>query len=147
MNSPAGATDPDGDGIPGLGFALAGLVNGVRDSVQRDYKDYASTTPAAAAALTFEVAGGFDLQESVMSVTDCGSGCPLAAELATAAGGTPHHITFAFLGKTFGSARVSPVVVNTPRMDLTDDLATCANVRLVLPHDGSIPPGVEAGGL
>jgi hypothetical protein len=145
-NGPAGATDPDGDGIPGLGFALTGLVNGVRDSVQRDYKGYASTSPAAAAALSFEVAGEFDLQESVMSVTQCGTNCPLAAELGNAALGTPHHITFAFLGKTYGSARVSPVVVNTPRADLTDDLATCANVRLVLPHDGSIPPGVDAGG-
>jgi hypothetical protein len=146
MNSPPGATDPDGDGIPGMGFQLTGLVNGVRDSVQRDYKGYASTTPAEAAALSFEVDGEFDLQESVMAVTNCGTGCPLGAELATAAGGTPHHITFAFIGKTYGSVRVTPVVVNTLRADLTDDLATCANVKLVLPHDGSIPSGVDAGG-
>jgi hypothetical protein len=52
-------------------------------------------------------------------------------------------VTFSFLGKTLGSARVSAVVVGVPRQDLQTDLTTCANVRRVLPHDATVPPGAS----
>jgi hypothetical protein len=143
---PPGATDPDGDGIPGIAFAITGFVTGTRNSVQRDWKGYATTpgNPAPAAAVTFSVPGGFDMQESVMRVTDCGDDCALLETLAHVANDIPDRITFSFIGKTYGSPRVSAVVTGVPRQNVDADLATCANVRLVLPHDPSLPSASDA---
>jgi hypothetical protein len=138
---PSGTTDPDGDGIPGTAFAITGFVTGTRNSVQRDWKEYATPAGASvpAAALTFAVPGGFDLQESVLRVTDCGGSCALLESLAHVAGDLPGRIAFSFIGKTYGSSRVAAVVAGVPRQDVNLDLTTCANVRLLLPHDPSLP--------
>ena len=52
------------------------------------------------------------------------------------------------MGKTLGSARVAPIVVATPRVDINLDLQTCANIVALLPHDGTLPqdryPSLEA---
>ncbi len=140
-DTPAGTTDEDGDGIPGVSFDVGGFVTGVRNSAQRTWKEYAtlSGAPVAASALTFIVPGGFDVQENVMRVTQCGNACSLLASPANSAQGVPGKIAFAFIGKTFGSARVSAVVANVPRADINDDLTTCANARLLLPHDATDP--------
>jgi hypothetical protein len=137
---PSGATDPDGDGIPGMAFAVTGFVTGTRNSVQRDWKEYATPagTSVPAAALAFAVPGGFDLQESVLRVTDCGTSCALLKLLAQAAGDLPGRIAFSFIGKTYGSPRVAAVVAGVPGQDVSVDLTTCANVRLLLPHDPSV---------
>ncbi|HEY3817838.1 MAG TPA: hypothetical protein VGL81_11730 [Polyangiaceae bacterium] len=135
----AGTTDPDGDGFAGLGFQITGIVTGVRDSAQRDWKQYATTgTPVPAAALTFDVPGAFDLQENILHVSQCGTGCGLlatGAAASTAAG----KVTFSFIGKTLGSSRVAAIVAGVPRQNVTADLATCANVRQAIPHDASAP--------
>jgi len=134
-----GATDPDGDGFAGIALGITGIVTGVRDSAQRDWKQYATTgTPVAAAALTFDVPGAFDLQENILHVSQCGTGCGLlttGAAASTAAG----KVTFAFIGKTLGSSRVAAVVVGVPRQNLAADLTTCKNVVQALPHDASAP--------
>jgi hypothetical protein len=139
---PAGATDPDGDGFPGIAFQLSGIVSGVRDSVQRVWKQYASLpgTPVVAGSLQLSVPGAFDVQENVLHVSQCGTGCAL---LTTPAAASTHPVstTLAFLGKTLGSARVSSVVTGTPGKNVDADLATCANLRLVLPHDPTAPTG------
>jgi len=135
-----GATDPDGDGYPGIATQISGLVSGIRDSAQRVWKQYATVqgTPVAAGALTFMVPGAFDLQENVLHVSQCGTSCPL---LTTAANATKHpvSITFSFIGKTLGSSRVSSAVEGTPGKNVDADLTTCANLRLILPHDPTAP--------
>jgi hypothetical protein len=139
--SPAGATDPDGDGFPGIAFQISGIVSGVRDSVQRVWKQYASIpgTPIVAGSLQLTVPGAYDVQENVLHVSQCGTGCALLTSPATAST-HPVSTTLSFIGKTPGSARVSAVVVGTPGKNVDADLATCANLRLLLPHDPTAPP-------
>jgi len=146
---PPGAVDVDGDGIPGMGFVISGFVSGTRHSAQRDWKEFATPagTSVPAAALTFAFPGAHDLQESILRVTDCGTACPLVASSAHVAQNVPPHVTFSFIGKTLGSPRTSEVVAAAPRQSLDADLTTCANVRLVLPHDPTLPPGVSGSSL
>jgi len=137
---PSGATDPDGDGFPGISFQLSGIVSGVRDSVQRVWKQYASIpgTPVVAGSLQLSVPGAYDVRENVLHVSQCGTSCALLTSPA-AASTRPVSTTLAFLGKTLGSARVSAVVTGAPGKNVDADLATCANLRLVLPHDPTPP--------
>jgi hypothetical protein len=136
-----GTTDPDGDGFGGIAVQISGIVTGVRDSAQRDWKQYATTgSPVPAAALTFDVPGAFDLQENILHVSQCGTGCGLLTTGA-AASTAPGKVTFAFIGKTLGSSRVAAVVVAPPRKSVAADLTTCGNVVMALPHDPSAPSG------
>jgi hypothetical protein len=48
-------------------------------------------------------------------------------------------MTFAYVGRDLTGPRVSQVARRAPGADLGDDLATCANVRLLLPHDSAVP--------
>jgi hypothetical protein len=138
---PTGATDPDGDGIPGEAYLVDGVISGVRNVVERDWKEYATapSTPSPAGAVTFDVPGAYDYQGTVLRVTQCGAGCPLLASLAHAAADVQPRITFSFIGTTLGGPRVSQVVQGVPRGNLDADLTTCAKVRLLLPHDASVP--------
>lgn len=137
--SPPGSTDPDGDGVPGAAFDIRGLVSGVRESAQRDWKEYVTQpgAPVPAGGLSLLLPGVYDLQENVLRVTNCGGSCGLVASLGHVAKELTARVVLYFLGKTFGGPRVSKVVVDTPRANLDHDLTTCANVRLVLPHDAS----------
>jgi hypothetical protein len=137
---PSGAEDTDGDGIPGTSFSISGLVTGVRNSAQRDWREYATAdaAPVAAAALQVAIPAQYDLQESVLRVTQCGNNCPLIAAGANASQKVFGRLTLAFLGKTY-SDRVKQVVTGAPRQNIDADLATCANIRLLLPHDPSHP--------
>jgi hypothetical protein len=138
-DDPPGATDPDGDGFPGIAVQITGIVNGVRDSAQRNWKEYATTgTPVTAAALAFDVPGGFDLQESILHVSQCGTACGLLTTGA-AASTAPGKITFSFIGKTLGSSRVAAIVAGTPRASLQADLTTCQNIQQALPHETTAP--------
>jgi len=141
---PASAEDWDGDGIGGIAYRLSGFVHGVRNAVQRDFREFASTDarPIPARALVIRVPGAFDLQEKVLRTSECGSLCSLAATPANAARDVLGRMTLSFIGKTPGSARVTSVVARTPRESLEDDLATCARVRQLLPHDVSAPTPV-----
>ncbi len=139
QENPTGAIDANGDGIPGAAFTITGIVSGIRHSAQRDWKEYATTAdaPVPAAALTLVVPGAFDLQESVLRVTECGTACALVASPAHPAADRTPRLTLSFIGKTLGSARVADVVAGTPRASLDADLTTCAKVRLTLPHEGT----------
>jgi hypothetical protein len=140
-----GATDPDGDGFLGMAFQITGIVTGVRDSIQREWKAYATTAGSSvqASAIEFTMPGAFDLQESILHVSQCGTGCGLLTTGA-AASTSPGQITFQFIGKTLGSSRVSAIVAGVPRKDVATDLATCQNVQQTLPHDGTAPSGACA---
>ena len=136
---PAGATDPDGDGVPGVSFDITGIVTGTRNSAQRDWKEFATPagTSVPAASLSFTVPGANDLQENVLRTTNCGGGCALLASPGRVAQDVKPRVAFSFVGKTFGSPRVGAVISDTVRANLDHDLTTCANVRLLLPHDAS----------
>lgn len=138
---PEGATDPDADGHPGLAFQIAGIASGVRNAIQRDYKEYATPPGASvpARAISFVVPGGFDLQENVMRVTECGGSCSLLATVARVAKDIPAKIAVAYVGKTLDGPRTKLVAPRPPGSSLDADLAICANVRLLLPHDGRNP--------
>jgi hypothetical protein len=90
--------------------------------------------------------GSYSLQESVLSVTGCSSplSCDLLTTPATPAADMPPSVTFSFIGVSLTSPRTASVVLGVPKHDYTTDLATCANVRLILPHDGSIHDGSES---
>ncbi len=138
---PVGATDPTTAGIPGFGVVISGLIPGLRYAAQRSFTSYAKATKVAASALTIVLDGQFDVQENVLRVTECGVGCSLLTSLATPSPMLPPHSTWEFLGKTLGSARVAPVVVAQPRVDVDLDLETCTNIQQLLPHDGAPYPG------
>jgi len=139
--APAGSTDADGDGIPGLGFQIEGIVSGVRSSVQRDWKEFTlppgSSIPAS--AMSFDIPGTFDLQESILRVTECGNGCGLLSSLARVAKDLPARINFSFVGRAIDGPRVRQIAHRELGADDNEDLATCARVRLMLPHDPSTP--------
>jgi hypothetical protein len=136
---PAGATDPTTTGVPGFGVVLSGVLPGLRYSAQRSQTSYASTSDVTSGALSFELPGIFNAQESVLRVTECGQGCALLEALAGPASNMPPNAEWQFIGKTLGSARVAPIVVAAPRVDIDLDLQTCANIQALLPHDGTIP--------
>lgn len=136
-----GAIDPDGDGIPGLAFQIEGLASGIRNSAQRDWKEFATPEGASvpASAISFSIPGAFDLEESVLGVSECRSACGLLASVARVADDIAPRITFSYIGRDLDGARVQKVARNAPRASLEDDLATCANIRLLLPHDPAPP--------
>ncbi len=136
---PAGSEDPDGDGIPGTSFLITGFVQGTRNSAQRDWKEYATdpASPAPAGALAFSVPGTFDLEESVLRVTDCGSTCGLLSSSANAASDLPGKWALSYIGRSIGTPRVDNVVQGAPRANIETDLATCTKVRELLPHEAA----------
>jgi hypothetical protein len=142
-----GATDPDGDGFDGLGIRVTGLVTGIREAAQRDWTEFATPAGASfeAATLSVEMPGGFGLQQNVLHVTDCGTGCGLLTTEASAST-APARVVLSFIGKSLGGARTSTVVTAPPRKSLDADLETCSNLRQLLPHDGSAPAGACPGG-
>jgi hypothetical protein len=141
----AEAEDWDGDGIPGVGFRITGFAPGVRSAVQRDWREYATTEPIAARALTFTVPGGFDLQESVLRATECGGLCSLIASAANPARDVVARVTLSFIGKSIDGPRARGIIADVPRTSLEKDLATCARIRAMLPHDTSKPTPAPKG--
>ncbi|HEY1957007.1 MAG TPA: hypothetical protein VGH28_15415 [Polyangiaceae bacterium] len=133
--------DTDGDGFPGAAFQIGGFVPGIREATQRDFKEYATAADETVAqnAIQFTVHGDWDLQESVLSVQDCGENCQLIETPGYVDNATlVPRITLRYLGSTLSSPRVAAVVVRNPGEDIDADLETCANVRLALPHDPTL---------
>jgi hypothetical protein len=141
------------DGYPGAAFQVSGgLANGIRESTQRDYKEYATsaTETVPPSSIEFTVHGDWDLQESVLEVIQCGyvsPSMPGVCSLITTPGHTDPttlvpSITMRYLGTTLDSPRVAAVVVQDPGTaaspSIEADLETCANVRIALPHDPSL---------
>jgi hypothetical protein len=144
LTFPPEAEDWDGDHIPGVAYRISGFVQGVRNSVQRDWREFATFLdhPIPARALEFTVPGAFDLQEKVLNASQCGGLCSLVVAPANPARDVVARMTLSFIGKTLSSKRVSTVIGGAPRLSLDDDLATCARVRQLLPHDTSTPTPV-----
>lgn len=136
----AGAIDESGDGYVGISVRVSGFASGVRHAAERDWKEYESTKVIPPNLLDIVVPGNFDMQESVLRVTECGGACGLVAAGAYAAKEIPSRLTLHFLGHTLGSTRVSAVLKGKPRDDLNVDLASCANARATLAVDTSQAP-------
>jgi hypothetical protein len=137
--SVAGATDPDADGNPGAAYFISGLVSGTRNSIQRDYKEYGTPEGQwiAQGAVDFVVPGDNDLEESILSVTGCGTSCAFIASTAYVDPNRVPRLAMHYLGRDIDGPNIRSVIVGVPRADLDADVATCANVRAVLPHDPS----------
>ena len=133
----AGSDDPDSDGVAGASYRLTGIAGGIRSSAQRDYAEYATKvgTPTTGNAITFVVPGAFDLQESILRVSDCGLSCGLAAAKAYVAKEKTPRSTLRYLGRTLDGPTAKVILKGPLRVDPAVDLATCGNVRSALPHD------------
>ena len=64
--------------------------------------------------VSFDVPGGFDLQENILRVSSCGDACGLLASVAHVAKDIPPRITFAYVGHDLGGSRVSQVARRAP---------------------------------
>jgi hypothetical protein len=146
-------TDPPNDAgltYPGAGFFITGTVDGIRHSAQRDYKGYAATELIAPGLLSFAYYGNYSLQESVLSVTACEPGlCRLLTTPAPPDPAMQPWVAFSYIGldpeipgtePTTSRARSVMGTVGW-KQSYDNDLATCANIRLILPHDGSFHDG------
>lgn len=137
--TPAGTVDQDGDGVPGLSFRITGFVTGVRNSAQRDWKEFATSLdrPVTRGALALEIPGAFELEESVLRVSGCGTSCGLMASPARSATDVPGKLALVFIGIDPRSPRVQAVLDRPLGENVDSDLATCANVRALLPHQAT----------
>lgn len=135
----AGADDPEHDGIPGMSFRISGIASGVRNSAQREYHDWATLPgqPVPRNTIQMTVPGTWDLQESVLRVTDCGLSCGLVSARASVAKDRTPRIAFRYLGRSLDGPAVSAVVLGNMGDAVDVDLATCGNARNALPHDPS----------
>jgi len=121
---PAATEDWDGDGKPGIGWIVSGIVQGERHTAQRDWTRYFSApgyTLRAASDFREDVVvrAEFSVEEIVY---DSSPGLNQVSQPNAAAA---HTLTMRFLGRTRDDARASMVS--------GDDAVTCANVRSALP--------------
>jgi hypothetical protein len=135
-----GATDEDGDGDPGVLFRVSGNATGNRSVVQRDWNEY-STDPESVIpqnAIEFVARSTFDNQENILYVSQCPLvGCGLLLAGSRPAPNLKGRATFQYLGKRLDEPRVSRVVTAPLKTSVEQDLQTCANARVALPHDPS----------
>ena len=114
-------------------------MSGVRNSVQRDEKQYATISNVLVPrhALEFAVPGEFDLEEAILSTRDCDA-CALIASQGFVDKTLTPRVTMRFLGKTGSGLAASTVILGKMRTEQDVDVATCTNARTVLPHDDSM---------
>lgn len=135
-----GALDVDGDGLPGVAFLLSGNANGLRNVVQRDWLEYTTPLdgPIAAHSIEFSARAVFDNEENVLVVSKCPAlGCGILTAGSVPVANAKNRVVFRYLGRDLAEPRVTRIVEGALREDQDRDLATCANVRAALPHDGA----------
>lgn len=125
-NRPERTEDWDGDGKPGIAWAVTGIVQGERHTAQRDWTRY-FTAPGyeirAVADFPSDLVVRAEFSnEEVVYESSAGLG-QVSQPNASAA----HTLTLRFLGRTKDDARARAIVV------AGDDRATCVNVRTTLP--------------
>jgi hypothetical protein len=133
-----GATDDDGDGKPGVAWYISGNSNGIRNTAQRDFKEFpiSSDYRIEPNSIEFVTRGNFENQENVLHVSGCPRlGCGLLTGKSAPARDRKHRVTLRYLGKELDEPRVAAIVVGTPKANVEDDVLTCANQRAQLPHD------------
>ena len=104
-NKPDGAIDTENDGKLGIAFQASGIIEGTRNSVQRDWTHWFTEsgfeiTPAMDWKNDLTVRADFDNEESVMDAST-----PLLMSLSTPSGTAKHVMKFRFLGRDRSDAR------------------------------------------
>lgn len=138
LASPDGVVDMDGDGRPGFALQITGLAAGLRHAAQRDWNEYTTDSdawPIPTHAIEFTTRSLFRNEETILYVEDCGAACALLQTGSVPSLSEPSRVTFRYLGTDLDDARVAAVVRGALYADEAVDLATCENVREVLPHD------------
>jgi hypothetical protein len=136
----AGAVDTDNDGHLGVAFRISGNISGVRNVAQRDWNEYFTAPDSVIAQNALEFVAGvkFDNQENILYVSHCPAvGCGLLLAGSAPATNLHDRVTFRYLGKDIGDARVSRILAAELKVDMDADMETCANVRSALVHDSS----------
>ncbi|HVU03239.1 MAG TPA: DUF4215 domain-containing protein [Polyangiaceae bacterium] len=138
----AGATDDDGDGLPGLGLQVTGALPGVRSVVHRDWDEYFPDPahPNALGAIELTAISDYDNEENVLSVTGCDpAACAFLVAGSTPARNVPGHVVFRYLGKSLSDPRVAAFTSTEFGADEDADLEACRRVREALPPDTTPP--------
>jgi hypothetical protein len=131
--SPDGAQDWDGDGVPGVAFRVSGAVNGRRNAVQRFWYRYYSTADGgyevAGNASAFVVRAEVETEEHLIAVEGCDPFCGLLSAGSSVAPGKAHRVYFERLGRDEAEAEATGVVV------AGDELESCFRLQEHMPHD------------
>jgi hypothetical protein len=133
-----GATDPDGDGLPGLALHLTGNIQGLRSVGQRDWNEYSTdpSKPIPPGSAEFRAVSTFESQESVFSATQCQPAlCSLLVAGATPDRTHPGWVAFRYLGKNIGDPQVAAIAKGEPGADPATDVETCKQVQAAMPHE------------
>lgn len=122
---PDGAIDTEGDGELGIAFQASGVLEGVRNSVQRDWTRWFTEpgyeiTPAVAWPEDVVVRADFDNEEVVLAASNS------LLRTGSTPRATKHIITLRFLGRSRDEARAQAIIA-------ADDVATCYAVQDALP--------------
>lgn len=109
-NKPDGAIDTENDGKLGIAFQASGIIEGTRNSVQRDWTRWFTEsgfeiTPAMDWTSDLTVRADFDNEESVMDAST-----PLLMSLSTPSGTAKHVMKFHFLGRDRSDARAMAMI-------------------------------------
>lgn len=123
---PEGAIDTEGDGQLGIAFQVTGLVQGTRNSVQRDWTRW-FTEPGFEIApeadwTDLTVRADFDNEEVVLNPKDgllTQGSSPAAAK---------HELRLRFLGRTRGDPRATAIIKST-------DVDTCYAIQDAMPAE------------
>jgi hypothetical protein len=107
---PDGAVDTENDGKLGIAFQASGIIEGTRNSVQRDWTRWFTDsgyeiTPARDWTTELTVRADFDNEESVMDATT-----PLLMSLSTPSATAKHVMKFHFLGRDRSDARAVALI-------------------------------------
>lgn len=123
-NMPELTEDWDGDGHPGVGWIVSGIISGTRNTAQRDWTRYFTTDKfpinAASDFGDLVIRAEFDGEE-VVYLAD-----PGLSQLSQPVASAEHTLTLRFLGRTRDDPRAKALLT-------ADDLTSCANVRQALP--------------
>jgi hypothetical protein len=115
--------DWDGDGKPGITWFVNGIVNGERNTIQRDWTRYFS-------APGYAVTAGSDFGDVVLrtefSAEEVVFNTQGLSQLSQPNAAAEHTLTLRFLGRTPDDARARAIYG-------ADDFETCAKVRATLP--------------
>ncbi|MDD9934782.1 MAG: hypothetical protein OXT09_14330 [Myxococcales bacterium] len=125
---PAGASDPDGDGQPGIAIIVAGAINGTRHITQRVrttwQTDARYTITPATDWTTLEIGNRGQPEEYTVATTPPNDFLLMAPALPVL-DSAAQRVTMRFLGRT---ADASGIVVSSDPADLDGALATCRNI-------------------
>lgn len=135
------ARDEDGDGFPGVPYAVTGLVTGTRSVVQRDWSEYESDQDHVAQKFSAEffARSDFRVDDRILHL-ECakpGEKCPLLEIGTIPATDRVGRVFFRWLGADTKGPRAKEILAGEPFVDPKIDFETCMRIQEKLPHDKS----------